>query len=150
VKVRLSWIDDAQHVLRTRVPKNAASSNGREVDLGIIDRDKTDIALIRYMAPTLLVRAVAEDGKTIKGFQAKLKYLPGRAPTEGEYLRDGKPAGDVSFARQDDGRWRASQLLPDEGFTVTVDAPGYEPKSEKLKLSEGAVKELEVRLKKKS
>ena len=56
----------------------------------------------------------------------------------------------MSFARQDDGRWRSSQLLPDEEFTVTVDAPGYEPKSEKLKLSEGAVKELEVRLKKKS
>ena len=87
VKVRLSWIDDAQHVLRTRVSKNAASSNGQEVDLGIIDRDKTDIALIRYMAPTLLVRAVAEDGKTIKGFQAKLEYLPGHVPTEGEYLR---------------------------------------------------------------
>ena len=47
---------------------------------------------------------------------------------------------------QDDGHRRTSQLLPDEDFTLKVEADGYEPRSETLKLSEGAVKELDVKL----
>jgi hypothetical protein len=47
---------------------------------------------------------------------------------------------------QDDGRRRTSQLLPDEEFTLTVEAEGYAPRSDTLKLSEGTVKELDVKL----
>ncbi len=53
---------------------------------------------------------------------------------------------DVSYERQEDGRLRSEQLLPDEEVTVTVVAAGYVPKSATLKLAEGAVKELTVRL----
>ncbi len=88
---------------------------------------------------------MAEDGTTIEGSRATIKYQPGREPQD-EATRDGKPAGDVHFERQDDGRWRSAQLLPDEEFTVHVEADGYEPKAEKLTLPEGAVKELEVKL----
>ncbi len=67
------------------------------------------------------------------------------------FLRDdGKPAGDVTFARQQDGYLRSDALLPDEEFVLTIEADGYARKSEKLTLPEGAIKELEVRLKKKS
>ena len=55
---------------------------------------------------------------------------------------------DVKFEKQSDGRRRTSGLLPDEEFTLTVEAEGYEPKSEKLKLPEGVTKELEMKLKK--
>ena len=74
-----------------------------------------------------------------------IEYAEGKGPwkSKGRFV-DGK---DVHFEKQDDGRQRSEQLVPDEEFTVTVEAPGYEPKSEKLKLPEGAVKELEVRLK---
>jgi hypothetical protein len=123
--------------------------NGHRVDLGVLDKDTAQITVVRYTAPILLVKAVDEGGKPIEGFQAKIKYMPGRF-SDGEYIRDGKPAGDVGFECQNDGRWRTSQLLPDEEFTVTIEAQGYEPKAEKLKLPEGAVKELELRLTKKS
>ena len=89
---------------------------------------------------------MAENGEAIKGFQVNIKYRPGRV-SGSEYVRNGKPAGDVDADLQKDGRWRTSQLLPDEEITVTVSSPGYESRSEKLKLAEGAVRKLEVRLK---
>ena len=148
-QIKLSLCGCEHYALRTRVAKDAPLTNKRDIALGTIDHDKADVTVVRYKAPVLLIKAVMEDGKTIHHFQAKLKYKPGREPT-GEYIENGKLAGDVSFAHQDDGRWRSEQLLPDEEFTVTVSAAGYEPKVEKLKLPEGAVKELVVRLKKKA
>ena len=95
------------------------------------------------------MKAVDQDGKAIERCQAKIKYLPGRWK-EGEYVVDGKSVGHVSFDRQEDGGWRTDALLPDEEFTLTITAEGYEPKSETLTLPEGAVKVSEVRLAKKS
>ena len=43
----------------------------------------------------------------------------------------------MSLEEHGDGRWRTSQLLPDEEITVTVEADGYETKSETLSLPEG-------------
>ena len=95
----------------------------------------------------LLVKAVAEDGKGIGGFrhdQVRPWPLARR-----NVRRTASPSATVDFMPENDGRWSTTGLLPDEGFTLTVEAEGYEPKSEKLKLPEGAVKELEVRLKRK-
>ena len=149
LKATLNIHDNEHHALRSRVSKDTPLRNGHRVDLGVLDKDTAQITVVRYTAPILLVKAVDEGGKPIEGFQAKIKYMPGRF-SDGEYIRDGKPAGDVGFECQNDGRWRTSQLLPDEEFTVTIEAQGYEPKAEKLKLPEGAVKELELRLTKKS
>ena len=125
-KVRLNLHDNEHHSLRARVSKDAPLSDSSDVDLGRLDKDKTDIAVVRYVAPPLLVKAVDRDGKIVKGF---------------------RPTNNVSLERQDDGRWRSSQMLPDKEFTITVEAKGFEPKSEKVKLPEGAVKELEMKLK---
>jgi hypothetical protein len=56
---------------------------------------------------------------------------------------------DVGFEKQNDGRKRTSQLLPDEEFTLKVDAEGYEAQSQTHQLLEGAIKELDVQLAKK-
>jgi protocatechuate 3,4-dioxygenase beta subunit len=136
--------------LRVRMTKDGPLINPRsEIDLGTLEHDIRGIEAIRYNAPVVLAKGVDEDGKTIKGFQVELKYVRESMQMHGpRFLReDGKPAGDVSFSRQDDGRLRSEQLLPDEEFTLTVEAEGYEPKSEKLELPEGATKELEVKLK---
>jgi len=50
--------------------------------------------------------------------------------------------------KQEDGRWRSSQLLPDEEITVTINAEGYKPYTEKLKLGEGITKEIKGELEK--
>jgi hypothetical protein len=54
----------------------------------------------------------------------------------------------LSSRTADFSQWR--KLGETKHQTVTVEAEGYEPKSESLKLPEGAVKELVVRLKKKA
>lgn len=158
LRVKLSVIDNEHHISRLQVSKDGPLLRGRDAELGVLNGDATDIRIVRYTAPILLVQPVAADTKTAKGLvqslgllikpaQVKIKYAPGVKP-EGEYIRDGQPVGDVSFERQSDGRWRTKQLLPDEEFTLIVSAPGYQTNSQTLKLAEGAVKELTVPLQK--
>ena len=137
--VRLNLIDNEHHALKTRLSKDAPLCEGRDVDLGTLEQDMTDLMIIRYTAPVLLVKAVKEDGQLIAGASPAIAYQTSD-PLGSQYLREGKPVGYVSFEHQNDGRWRTSQLQPDLEFTLTVEAAGYEPKSEKLKLPEGEVK----------
>jgi len=146
-EAKLSLMTNEHGALRVRLSKDGPLSNqSRDIDLGTLDHDVRGIEVICYVAPILLIKPVAEDGGLLREAKLKFEYAKGRGPWEGQgrYV-DG---ADVSYEKQDDGRKRTNQLLPDEEFTVTVEAEGYEPKSEKLKLPEGAVKELEVQLKK--
>jgi hypothetical protein len=100
------------------------------------------------VAPILVVNAVDKDGKQIKGFKAKAVYQPGRSNKEpGSSFVNGVQ-GDVYFENQEDGRWRSSQMFPEEEVTVTASADGYQAKSEHLKLDEGVTKELTLVLEK--
>lgn len=144
----LDIMDNEHHAIKTRATKDGPLNNGRRLNLGVVDQDMTEVAILRYVAPTLLVKVVGEDGTLLRKSPPKIFYHFNGAGEGGQFLRAGSPSGYVHFERQDDGRWRTSQLLPDEEFTVTVEAEGYAPQSENLKLPEGAVKELEVRLKK--
>ena len=56
--------------------------------------------------------------------------------------------GDVYFEKQEDGRWRSSQMFPDEEVTITGSAEGYASKSEKVKIPEAETKELKFTLEK--
>ncbi len=49
---------------------------------------------------------------------------------------------DCSIEEQDDGRFRSEHLLPDEPFTVTAKANGYQPASRSLTLAEGKTEEI--------
>jgi beta-lactamase regulating signal transducer with metallopeptidase domain len=145
-KAHISLVANEHSALRHRTSQDGPLENSQSVDLGTLDHDMKEIAIIRYKAPILLVRAVDEDGDPIEGFRAKIKYAEGRAPHSTEFYVEGKLGGDVVFERQSDGRRRTEQLLPDEEFALTVHAEGYEPKSEKLSLAEGAVREVERKL----
>ena len=133
--------------MRARVSQDAPLRNFPHVELGVLDRDATEITVVRYKAPVLLVSARAENGEPIGRFEPKIKYRPGQV-AGGGVVRDGKPAGDVDMVRQADGRSRADQLLPDEEFMLIVEADGYQPRAERLSLPEGAVREMQVRLEK--
>ncbi|MGO9112523.1 MAG: M56 family metallopeptidase [Thermoguttaceae bacterium] len=139
----LNIVDNEHHSIKTRASKHGPLNNGSTLDLGVLDRDVNDVAIIRYVAPILLVKATEEDGTPISKLRPSIRY-------PFNPIRDSSRLGYVAFEHQDDGRWRTSQLLPDEQFTITVDAEGYESKPENLKLPEGAVKELDIRLKKTS
>jgi beta-lactamase regulating signal transducer with metallopeptidase domain/Leucine-rich repeat (LRR) protein/5-hydroxyisourate hydrolase-like protein (transthyretin family) len=117
--------------LRVRVKKDGPlvrAAGG--IDLGTLESDLRGIEAVCYDAPTLIVKAVGENGKVIEGASLIFNY-------------DSR----AGYRRQSDGRLRSAGLLPDEEFTVTVIAAGYQSKSETLTLPEGAVKELEVKLK---
>ena len=53
----------------------------------------------------------------------------------------------IALAKQKDGSRHTQSLFPDEEVLVTVKAPGCESNTHTLKLSEGVVKELVVKLK---
>ena len=117
-----------------------------DIDLGTLTNDIHGIEVVRYEAPILLVKPVAEDGAVLKDAKLKFEYAKSRSRWEdgGRYV-DGH---DVTYERQTDGRLRSEQLLPDEDFTVTVSATGYRSRSESLELPEGTVRELTVQLRK--
>jgi Zn-dependent protease with chaperone function/protocatechuate 3,4-dioxygenase beta subunit len=145
---RLDLTTNEHSALRWRKSKDAPLSNSRQAELGTVDADIRGIEIIRYEAPIVLVKAVAEDGSPVKNFKVTADYpLPKDKTTGFKFIVDGLNS-DVTFEKQEDGRRRSEQLLPDEEFTLTVHADGFKPKSQKLKLPEGAVKELEVKLEK--
>jgi hypothetical protein len=63
---------------------------------------------------------------------------------EGPFILANGRRSDVSFEEQEDGRFRSSQMFPDEEVTVSAHAEGYASKSEKVKLEEGTTKEIEI------
>jgi uncharacterized GH25 family protein len=146
-KAMLTLHTNEHSALRVRIKKDGPLMNQTQyIDLGTLRGDVRGIEVVRYEAPILLVKPVADDGKILKDAKLRFEYAKRRSGrADGGRLVDGY---DVSYERQEDGRLRSEQLLPDEEFTLTVSATGYQSKSETLKLPEGAVKELTVQLQK--
>ena len=114
----------------------------------VVDQDYTNVSVVYYTSPILLVRAVAEDGSAVAGFKCQMAYSQGRKPYGQAPRWISGVAGDVDFEKQTDGRWRSEQLLPDENLTLTVQADGFQPYSQTVNLPEGTTREIEARLKK--
>ena len=141
-EAKLQLVTNEHGVLRHRLKKGEPLSADREINLGTLNDDVKGIEIIRYVAPILVVGAKDKDGKPIKDVQAKLEYAPGvKKKRPGERFINGVQ-GDVYMEKQEDGRWRTEQMLPDEEVTVTVSAKGYKPHTETLKLAEGTTKDL--------
>ena len=119
---------------------------GRRIDLGTIEKDISGIEIVRYVAPILLIKPVDEAGNIVRDCQPVLTYTNPEA--EGEELTDYTVGGNVSLEKQRDGRWRSSQLLPDEPFKVTVDKEGYACEPQHLSMAEGDEHELQITIKK--
>jgi hypothetical protein len=146
-KAALSLHTNEHGVLRYRISKDAPLQNAERLELGTLDKDFTGLIIVRYEAPILVVKALGQDGRIIEGFKPRIDYPPGttdRDPTTSHWISGVE--GDVDFEKQEDGRWRSSQLLPDQPFTLTLEAEGYQQKSDKFTLAEGAIKEIEWRL----
>ena len=109
----------------------------------------TDLFIVRYKAPTLIVRAIGADGKAAADFRPRIDYVPGTLPPhKGEWLQGIK--GDVYFEKQDDGSWRSSQLLPDVEFTVSAEAKGAVSPPQKLTMREDETRQITLTLAPKS
>ena len=141
-QARLSLSTNEHGVLRYRLKKGDPLSAKRDIDFGTLEDDVKGIEIIHYVAPILIVDARDKEGKQIKDFKAKITYLSGgRKRRPGESFLNGIQ-GDVYQEKQEDGRWRTEQMLPDEEVEVTVSAKGFKSHGEKVKLAEGTTKEL--------
>ena len=85
-------------------------------------------------------------GNIVRGVTIDTDYDPEKPPRKSGIRFN---TGEVLFRIQKDGRWRSSQMLPDEQVTITVKKPGYETGPRKLSLTEGKERELVFVLKKK-
>ncbi|MBN1588964.1 MAG: hypothetical protein JW888_05570, partial [Pirellulales bacterium] len=135
--------------LRWRETKEGPLRSEQQTILGTLDRDMTELEIVSYRSPTVVVRATDEDGKPIPRLKARIRYPEGTLKIDPRMEPHRARMGDVPFMPSPKGTQRSIQLLPDQEFTLTVEAPGYEARSEKMTLSEGATKEIAWRLKKK-
>ncbi|MBX6314714.1 MAG: carboxypeptidase regulatory-like domain-containing protein [Isosphaeraceae bacterium] len=143
-QAQLDLMTNEHGALRHRLAKDKPLENNRQVMLGTLDHDIKGIEIIRYTAPIVLVKVVDPDGRKPQGARVIATYPEGRSQFGGRLILPNGERSDVSFEEQEDGRFRSEQLFPDEEVTITAKADGYRPRSEKLKLPEGAIKELEI------
>jgi len=134
--------------LRWRKGKNGPLQNTRTITLGTVNDDAKDFQIVRYTAPIIVVNAKDRAGHQLKNFKVGLAYKPGRSNKVKNSSFINGVQGDVYFEKQEDGRWKSEQLLPDEEVTLTVLCDGHGSKSMELKLPEGETKELEFLLEK--
>jgi hypothetical protein len=147
-KVRMHLVTNEHGALRYRLGKGTPLSNKHEVQLGTLDRDVKGLEIIRYVAPILLVKVATSDGSKPKDPGVTATYMEGRSRLVGQMILKRGLRSDVSFEEQVDGRFRSEQLLPDEEVTVTAQAEGYKKGTEKVKLAEGTIREVEIVLEK--
>jgi protocatechuate 3,4-dioxygenase beta subunit len=140
---------DTFSALRFRRGPGGDLLDAGDISLGTLDDDVTDLFLVRFVAPALIVRAVDAKGQPAgEDWRPRVDYVVGAVSPKppGLTWRDGLQ-GDVYFHRQDDGSWRSSQLLPDVEFTVSAEAPGVgRAAPQTLRLTEGEVREVTLTL----
>lgn len=140
-QARLSAITNEHGALRMRTgPGKPLTNQTRNHDLGTLEADVHGIEVVRYTAPILLIKAVDKDGKEIGDSKPAVFYEKEKDPNPGTRYVEFR--GDLTFDKQEDGRWRSSQLLPGEKVTVEVEKEGYTSEPQTLTMEEGATKEL--------
>jgi protocatechuate 3,4-dioxygenase beta subunit len=142
--VQLNLMTNEHGALRWRKTKDGPLDNSHRVNLGTVTDDVKGIEIIRYTAPIVIVKVSAQDGQKLKDPAVTAVYGPGKGRFSGMLISAGGRRSDVSFEKQEDGRFRSSQLFPDEDTTVTAHADGYASQSVQVKLPEGETKEIEI------
>ncbi len=141
----INLMTNEHHVLRYRMSKDEElQPDDIRIELGRIEADIQEMEIVRYKAPILLVKAVDLENQSLSGVRVSVAYPWGKQ----RYRLKNGAKSDVSFEWQQDGRCRSGQLLPDEDFTLTVSAEGYEEATREITLSEGEEKEVVIVLRK--
>ncbi|HJZ56023.1 MAG TPA: carboxypeptidase regulatory-like domain-containing protein, partial [Gemmataceae bacterium] len=147
-EVQLDLVTNEHGCLRWRRAKGEPLNNTRNVRLGTVTDDVKGIEIVRYTAPILLVKVTTKDGSKPANPAVTADYAPGKGRRDGKFIVGGGRHSDVTFEKQEDGRFRSEQLFPDEDVTVTAYADGYVSKPMTVKLDEGTTKEIELVLEK--
>lgn len=131
---------------RYRWSDDSPWGNEHSMTAAVMDQDQTNVSVIYYTSPVLLVRATAEDGSSVTNFKCQLDYAKGRKQWAKPPNWISGAGGDVDFEKQPDGRWRSESLLPDEYVKLTVQADGFQTSTQTVSLPEGATREVVAKL----
>jgi len=145
-QARIQPFARAGQSLRYRRGKTGALHDPPKWNLGTLNEDLTDLEVIVYRRPKLTINAVDDGGAPLKDFVVRIDYAAEAIKTKPVLQIANSERVDGQLTRNPDGSAQQVQLLPDEDFTVTVEAEGYRPASQSLKLREGETKVLELRL----
>ncbi|KAA5539451.1 hypothetical protein FYK55_24265 [Roseiconus nitratireducens] len=144
-QTKMDLITNEHSALKWRMSREQPLQRGRNVDLGLVEDDITGFEVVRYTAPILMVKAVDESGKMIPDVVPIVTYTRDGDDREGMVMY---PTGSrVSFEKQNDGRHRSSQMLPDEPIEVTVKKDGYSTEPQRFTLGEGEIQDAEFVIK---
>jgi beta-lactamase regulating signal transducer with metallopeptidase domain len=142
---KIDFSTNEHGALRIRLGKGKPLVHGRQLPVGNIQHDLTGIEVIRYDAPIVLVKMVDASGKLVA--TAKVAAIYDKENNTGiMYFNAGKSSS-MAFEKQPDGRYRTSQMLPDEKTRFVASADGYEDAKETLSMVEGKTRELTLVLK---
>ncbi|WP_013630187.1 M56 family metallopeptidase [Rubinisphaera brasiliensis] len=125
-------------VSRWRLKPGGPLESAVEPKLGTLDKDLTTIEIVHYDAPILTIKVIGEDGEQRRDVKIVAEY---KKLSKGEVAAPEEPEG-LYFERQSDGRYRSSQLLPDEEVKVTVEKDGYTTTPQTVKMKEGESQEI--------
>jgi beta-lactamase regulating signal transducer with metallopeptidase domain/tetratricopeptide (TPR) repeat protein/protocatechuate 3,4-dioxygenase beta subunit len=139
-------IDFPLSSMRVRRAPDEPWQNDHSLELGTLEHDWREIEVVRYREPTLIVAAKDADGNRVPGFKPAIfyHYEDRRQDRKNRWIDDVR--GDVDFEPLVDGRRQSEHLLPDEAFTLSITAEGYQSFEQSLSLKEGEFKELTVAL----
>ncbi|MEX2140537.1 MAG: M56 family metallopeptidase [Pirellulales bacterium] len=139
-RTELDVVSNEHGAIRVRLGKDKPLVGGRDIQLGTIESDITDVEIIRYTAPIVQLKAVDEAGQPVDNIKVAGIY---EGQHKGE-LRN--PVGgiptNIYFEKQPNGVFRTSQMLPDEEVRFVAKADGYEDAEETLSLPEGKTREV--------
>lgn len=147
-QVQLNLMTNEHGALRWRRGDKGEYQNQRRIDLGTVNEDISDIQIVRYKAPIVIVKLKGPDGTKLDKPGVTAVYTKGKRQTEGQLILANGRNSDLSFEHQEDGRFRSEQMFPDEEIQVMGHAEGFASKPVTIKLSEGATKDIEITLEK--
>ncbi len=128
--------------IRHRVGKTGELSTSRDLRFDTLDHDIKDLEIIRYDAPIVISKVTTKDGQPIGDVIMTGDFLEeNNGPGMRMSLKDGLQS-DVHFNKQEDGRYRTTQLTPDREVKITAHAKNFKPESKAFKLAEGKTEEV--------
>ncbi len=140
-EARINLTTNEHSALRWRLKPDDPLTYGREVKFGTLEEDFTTLEVVRYVAPLLLLKAVDENGNQVTDFKPNSAYKTRpEAERQGRFISGA--LGDIGFEEQPDGRWRSSQLLPDEEIAISLEKEGFTAEAQIVTLKEKEEREL--------
>jgi beta-lactamase regulating signal transducer with metallopeptidase domain/uncharacterized GH25 family protein len=144
--VQLNLMTNEHGAIKYRTARGEPLRGGRRIMLGTLDHDVKGIEIHHYKAPLAIVKVEAKDGKPVADAVVSADYADDENSRDGRMILAKGVMSDVSFEKQEDGRYRSMQLSPDREVTLKAQADGYSPASAKIKLPEGETKEVVLTL----